>query len=177
MNTSIFIFLLSGYVALAQIPCEQLRSQSLANTTITAAEVVAAKRFLSLPATVPCGPYPRDCRVAALLTPSARIRTGNSRKRRALTRLKMALSVSIDAQRQREHGDHFEARAVAQHAQAVTYARPGTHAPISLESQTRKWYLHLAGLTTEENGWSCRLAGHADSAPWCDAGSTERCLN
>src|SRR5713226_7099983 len=53
------LFLTITMVAAAQTPCEQLRSLSLPNATITAAEFI------------PGGTLPAHCWVAAVLTPSA----------------------------------------------------------------------------------------------------------
>ena len=59
-------------VALAQTPCEGLKSLSLPNATITAAEALPAGAFQA-PGTPPPPPamLPARCRVAAVLTPSA----------------------------------------------------------------------------------------------------------
>lgn len=68
-----FAFVAAASVVLAQTPCEQLRSLSLPNTTITAAEFVPAGTFVppnALP-NVPHGTLPAHCRVAAVLTPSS----------------------------------------------------------------------------------------------------------
>jgi feruloyl esterase len=53
------LFLTTTMVAVAQTPCEQLRSLPVPNATITAAEFI------------PAGTLPAHCRVAAVLTPSA----------------------------------------------------------------------------------------------------------
>ena len=53
------VFLLAAIAAVAQTRCEQLRSLTLPNVTITAAEPI------------PAGAGPAHCRVAAVLTPSA----------------------------------------------------------------------------------------------------------
>ena len=63
---------LSLAIGSAQTPCEKLKSLSLPNTTITAAELVAAGPFragLNLPKDMPVM-LPAHCRVAAVLAPS-----------------------------------------------------------------------------------------------------------
>ncbi len=58
-------------MALAQTPCEQLRSLALPNTTIAAAEFVpAAAPQAPAGSAVPPAPLPAHCRVAAVLAPS-----------------------------------------------------------------------------------------------------------
>ena len=57
-------------VALAQTPCERLKSLSLPNTTITAAESVAAGPFRA-PGQGTSVMLPAHCRVAAVLAPSS----------------------------------------------------------------------------------------------------------
>ncbi len=67
----VLITLASGLSASAQTPCEQLKSLTLPDTTITAAETVNAGLFQP-PGNPPRPPVmlPAHCRVAAVLTPS-----------------------------------------------------------------------------------------------------------
>ena len=66
------LFLASAMAALVQVPCESLKSLSLPNATITAAETLPAGAFQA-PGTPPppVAMLPARCRVAAVLTPSA----------------------------------------------------------------------------------------------------------
>ena len=71
------VFCLGGAsMALAQNPCEKLKSYPLPNTTITAAESIPAGPF-QLPPGLPGAPtpppilLPAHCRIAAVLTPSS----------------------------------------------------------------------------------------------------------
>src|SRR5215472_6685038 len=70
-----FVLATTGFAALAQMPCEQLKSLKLKDATITLAEPVSAGPFLN-----PSAPraanstaqmLPAHCRVAATLRPSA----------------------------------------------------------------------------------------------------------
>src|SRR5262247_3231898 len=54
-----FLLALTAFIAKSQTPCGELKSLSLVNSKITAAE------------DVPAGPLPAHCRVAAVLTPSS----------------------------------------------------------------------------------------------------------
>lgn len=69
------VFLVSQTIAFAQTPCEQLKSLSLPNTTITAAETKEAGPFQPPPNRNNAAPapvmLPAHCRVAAVLTPSS----------------------------------------------------------------------------------------------------------
>ena len=64
-----WFLLATATIALAQTPCEQLRSLSLPGTTITAAEFVSAEASGSI--TAERSALPAHCRVAAVLAPSS----------------------------------------------------------------------------------------------------------
>ncbi len=64
-----YLVAVTGLAALAQTPCEQLKSLRLADTTITLAESIAAGPLQNQNANAPI--LPAYCRVAATLKPSA----------------------------------------------------------------------------------------------------------
>jgi feruloyl esterase len=70
-----FVLATTGFAALAQMPCEQLKSLKLKDTTITLAEPVTAGPFLNpgapRAANSTAQMLPGHCRVAATLRPSA----------------------------------------------------------------------------------------------------------
>jgi hypothetical protein len=67
---ALLVCLLITEIAVGAIPCDNLRSLALLNTTITAAELVTAGPFHApgTPAPPPVT-LPAHCRVAAMLTP------------------------------------------------------------------------------------------------------------
>jgi len=93
MTRNLLLFTASAVTALAQTPCENLKSLSIPTVTITAAETVAAGPFRPTPAVTPAAPaaqkgapkqqakggapqqqpimLPAYCRVAATLAPSS----------------------------------------------------------------------------------------------------------
>jgi feruloyl esterase len=72
MIRSIELAFATAWIAFGQIPCEQLKSLSVSNTTITVAESVPAGPFQAPGSPTPStNLLPAHCRVAAVLAPSS----------------------------------------------------------------------------------------------------------